>query len=592
MDLRPYQQEASDAIVEQLDEHGSTLVVCPTGGGKTVIFGHVAGRYPGNVLVAAHREELIFQARDTLKKMLPNDDIRIEMGEMRAMRRARPGQKKYWTDTPRVVVASIQSLHEKRIEAFDPKYYDLLIIDEAHHAAKKNKTYRRMLDHFQQNDRLKVLGVTATPDRADEASLGQVFESVAFDYGLRDAINDGWLVPIEQQMVHVEDLDFSQINTRMGDLAAGQLDEIMAQEEMVHKVVTPTLDIVGEKKTLVFTAGVAQAHRMAEVINRHRPNHAVALDGKTDRDERRHQIERFSQGEYQYLIGCGIFLEGFDEPTIEVIVQARPTKSRSLYAQIIGRGTRVLPNLIEGVRGGEFWRLPTVEERKAAIAGSDKPAVLVVDYVGNAGRHKLVYSGDVLAGNEYTDEEVEAAEQIAKEAGKKGEKTSVDEALMEARRQIESQLHAKRQRVIAKARYSVRQVNPFDVFDTRPGREPGWHKGREPSEKQIAMIKKAGVPLTYDQREWWIGDPTKPSQNPQRLTFWTASQTISLIMDRRKKNLCTFKQASLLAKYGEDPNVGFKEASAIIDQIAKSGWKPRPETVERNAQEMASQGAQ
>lgn len=204
MNLRPYQAAASDAIFKEWQDNDSTLVVMPTGGGKTVLFADVIRRvFPRRALVIAHREELIFQARDKIQRVtgLSAD---VEMGEYRA--------EGGLFEQARVVVSTIQTQCSGgdgggRMSKFDPQRFGVLIIDEAHHAT--SPSYRRVIDYYRTNPALKVLGVTATPDRADEEALGQVFQSVAFDYEVLDAIHDGWLVPIEQQMVHVEGLDYS-----------------------------------------------------------------------------------------------------------------------------------------------------------------------------------------------------------------------------------------------------------------------------------------------------------------------------------------------------------------------------------------------
>lgn len=574
IDPRDYQVECVDAIEERLKECRSTLAVLPTGTGKTIMFGTAIAQRPGRALIVAHREELIFQAKDKMQRIMPDEQISIEMGEWSAL-----GSSGGLLGNPKAVCASVQTLHDDRIKKFDPGWFDFLVVDEAHHAARHNKTYTRVIDHFSQNDKLRILGVTATPDRSDEMALGQVFSSVACNYELNQAIDDGWLVKLRQQMVSVEDLDFSNIATYMGDLSAGQLDELMAEEKVCHKVVSPTLDIVDDKKCLVFTAGVAQAHKMAEIFNRWKPGSAVALDGKTEKPERRIELKRFAAGEFQFLIGCGLFLEGFDEPTIEVIVQARPTASRSLAAQIVGRGTRILPNVIEGVENGEFWRLPTADERKAAIANSAKPELTVIDFVGNAGRHKLCYTGDILGGK-YADEVVELAETWCKKAGEQGRSVPIDDALKLAKERIEEQKKLARRKVMAQAKYAVKPINPFDVFDLSTKREPGWHKGRRPSDNQMKALRKMGVPIQGHQGEWWIGDEKKPKREWSKLTFWKASQLIETFRERREKNLCSFKQAALLAKFFEPTDVSFTEASRIIDEIAKNGWQPRSSVVE------------
>ena len=185
-----------------------------------------------------------------------------------------------------------------------------------------------------------------------EKPLGKVFESVAFDYQLPDAIHDGWLVPIEQQFVFVDGLDLSDCRTTAGDLNGGDLARVMEIEETLHRVVAPTMELAGDQKGLVFSASVAAAQRMAEIANRHKPGCAEFICGTTPMEDRREILRRYAQSDFQYLFNCMIATEGFDESTIGVVAIARPTKSRALYAQMVGRGTRPLPGIVDGLETG------------------------------------------------------------------------------------------------------------------------------------------------------------------------------------------------------------------------------------------------
>ena len=274
MILRPYQTDAVSKVHEAWKDHRSALIVLPTGTGKTIVFSHIAGTVRGRVMVIAHREELIAQAAQKIQ-VITGDEADVEMGE-------------FWASEgvfsrSRVVVSSVQTQNagmggDGRMSRFDPSQFDLLIIDEAHHATAP--TYRRLIDHYRQNPNLKVLGVTATPDRADEEALGQVFESVAFDYEIVDAIADGWLVPVRQRAVYVEGLDYSSVRTTAGDLNGADLARILEYEEALHGIAHPTMELVGTRKSLVFAASVAHAERLAEIFNRHRPgsDHASASE--------------------------------------------------------------------------------------------------------------------------------------------------------------------------------------------------------------------------------------------------------------------------------------------------------------------------
>jgi len=543
--LRPYQLAAVDGIFEALRTARSTLLVQPTGTGKTVTFAHVINRMPmGRALVLAHREELIFQAADKIEAVTGSKPD-IEMAEMRA--------DHGMFGKARVVVSSIQTQcagrnGDTRMKRFNPQEFSLLVVDEAHHATAP--THRRVLEHYGQNPDLRILGCTATPDRHDEEALGQVFDSVAFDYELLDAIHDGWLVPIQQRSVVVDGLDYSSIRTTAGDLNGADLARVMEYEETLHAVAAPTLELAAGRKTLVFAASVAHAERLCEIFNRHRPQCARFVTGTTPKDERRGMLADYAAGKFQILVNVGVATEGFDEPGIACVVMARPTKSRALYAQMVGRGTRPLPGIVDGAE--------SAGARLAAIAASPKPACEVIDFVGNSGRHRLITTADILGGN-YSDEVVDRARKMAQEAD--GAAVDMAETLADAERELaEERERARRAAIRAKARYSCQVVDPFDVFHIEPWRERGWDKGRQPSEKMLALLERNGI-------------------DTAGLTFTQAKQLVGEIIRRYEERKCSFKQARLLVRYGYPTDVPFAEASRLIDALAKNNWK-RPEPAE------------
>jgi superfamily II DNA or RNA helicase len=545
LELRPYQKAAVDGVFDAWRTARSTLLVQPTGTGKTVTFAHVINRMPaGRALVLAHREELIFQAADKIEAVTGAKPD-IEMAEMRADH-AMFGKA-------RVVVSSIQTQcagrnGDTRMKRFDPREFALLVVDEAHHATAP--TYRRVLEHYGQNPDLKILGCTATPDRHDEEALGQVFDSVAFDYELLDAIHDGWLVPIQQRSVVVDGLDYSSVRTTAGDLNGADLARVMEYEETLHGIAAPTMDLAAGRKTLVFAASVAHAERLCEIFNRHRTDCARFVTGTTPKDDRRAMLADYAAGKFQMLVNVGVATEGFDEPGIACVVMARPTKSRALYAQMAGRGTRPLPGLVDG--------LPEADARRAAITASAKPACEIVDFVGNSGRHKLITTADILGGN-YSDEVVDRARAAAEKAD--GAAIDMAEALVDAERQLaEERERASRAAIRVKARYTSQVVDPFDVFQMEPWRERGWDKGRQPSEKMLALLERNGI-------------------ETRGLTFTQAKQLVGEIIHRYEERKCSFKQARLLARYGYPTDVPFAEASRLIDALAKNNWK-RPEPAE------------
>lgn len=241
MRLRYYQRDAIAGAREAWKEHQSTLMVIPTAGGKTVTFAHLAKETPGRVMVVSQREELVFQAANKIRE-ISGEDVDIEMADFQADLGSGSWFKGF--DQRKYVSASVQTLNagsgDGRISKFNPNDFGLLICDEAHHGV--SSTHRFVLQHFRSNRNCKILGVTATPDRADKEALGQVFESVAFDYEILDAITDGFLVPVLQQVVNVEGLDLSSVRTTAGDLNGADLAEVMEYEKNLLEMASATLD--------------------------------------------------------------------------------------------------------------------------------------------------------------------------------------------------------------------------------------------------------------------------------------------------------------------------------------------------------------
>lgn len=552
MNLRPYQLQCLDAVDAKLAEHQSTLVVQPTGTGKTVVFAHAIKRRLRSgkrALVIAHREELIHQAAHKIEAVIgekPDIEMSAYRADLHMFRRTR------------VVVASKDSLHKSRLARFKPDDFDLVITDEAHHAVAGS--YKSIYKHFLANPKCKHLGVTATPDRADEAALGEIFESVAFDYEIKDAIDDGWLVDIASAYVPVHGLDFSNVKITAGDLNQGQVAEIVEDEKISHQVVSALVPIAGDKKSIVFATTLKHAEQIATIINRHKEESARFVSGYTPKDERAKVLEDYRLGKFQHLVNVGVFTEGFDEPGIEIVCVARFTKSRALYAQMIGRGTRPLPGVVDGVE--------TAEGRRAAILASAKPKLTVLDFEGNNGRHKLATALDILGGK-INDTVMQAAQEILKKATKAGKPITTNQAIEEAEAEIKRRVEEaeakrkaqrdERKKIVAKADYTITYVNPFDRFDKTINRTRDWNLDRPATEKQVAALRKFGI------------------EEPN-MTFKRATHLMVREIARANAGKCSFKQANLLEKYGYSRDLPRETAGRIITEIKNNGWR-KPVTV-------------
>jgi superfamily II DNA or RNA helicase len=303
MQLRPYQQECIDSIPNS----GSYLIQMATGLGKTVTFANVP--HSGKMLILSHREELV---RQPLKYF--NCSTGIEMSTTKS-------------NGEEVISASVQSL-VRRLDRFSPDEFDIIITDEAHHAAAK--TYRKIFSHFK--SRLH-LGFTATPNRSDSVRLDDIYQDIIFQRDLRWGIENDYLSDIYCKRVNIG-FDLSAVRTQHGDYAPGELDKAM----------DGTADAIAEAyrdhakgATLIFAVSVDQVNQIVDRI----PG-AVAVTGETK--NRSDIIEAFSKREIPCLVNCMVFTEGTDIPLVETVIIARPTQSDSLYAQMVGRGLRRHPD--------------------------------------------------------------------------------------------------------------------------------------------------------------------------------------------------------------------------------------------------------
>jgi superfamily II DNA or RNA helicase len=327
--LRPYQQEALQAILDAR-AHGVTrpLVVLPVGAGKTVVFAHLLRQRAGRALVLAHRDELLQQAVAKLRLVDPTAQIGMVKADDNAV------------DAP-VVVASVQTLSRRpRLAQLRPGFATI-VVDEAHHATAP--TYRRILRHcgaFAAAGPL-TLGVTATPERSDTAQLRDIWQAIVYEQSLLALITAGYLANLRAVQVLLQ-VNFDALHTRQGDFVDAEVDTLLLQADAPQHVVQAYQAHAAGRKALVFTPTVRTAYAMADAF-RAAGLAAEALDGTTPAAARQATLERLRTGATQVLANCALLTEGFDEPSIAAIVMARPTLSKPLYIQMLGRGTRLYP---------------------------------------------------------------------------------------------------------------------------------------------------------------------------------------------------------------------------------------------------------
>ena len=497
--LRDYQRQAVDSTFVEWQTVRSTLINLATGLGKSVCFSEVMRRWDvanqGRILLIAHRKELIYQAVAHAKRAGLTSGIEM------AGRYAKNED---------VVIASVQSLNgsmrckacfgegcdccsdgkTKRFTRFTPRDFGLVTIDEGHHAVAKS--YRNVLTWFGQNPGQKTLLVTATPKRADKKGLNNICDSVAATVTLREGIEGGWLVPIRQKFVTVDGLDISKVGESKGDLAAGQLERAFlgtdeVEERQLHAIVKPTLMEAQGRKTLVFASGKEHAEKLCACFNANGTN-AECVTDDTDDITRQRAVKRYTDGDLQVLVNCMVFCEGFDAPATAVVANCRPTKSESLYLQIIGRATRTLPGVVDGPE--------TPELRKAAIEASDKPYCVILDFVGNSGEHKLISVADVLAGDRVEPIDLKEAVRIATETGEAVDIEALAEKVKQARQeQAERKEQERLRRLMTNTKADHADYTAVDV-DLFAGQkfEASVENGAAISIPQQRFLARLGIP--------------------------------------------------------------------------------------------------
>lgn len=527
--LRYYQDDAVAAVFKSWESHKRVLLNMATGLGKTVIFCEIAKLFQGRVLVLAHRDELISQTIDKLTE-LTGEHIGLE-------------QASAYSGKERIVVGSVQTVCRKdRYERMQKLGgFDLVICDEVHHFIAK--TYKRAIDAF---PNAFLLGVTATPDRGDKRALGQILEHCAYRFDILAGIDAGYLVPLEGVHVSIDAIDLSNVRTVAGDLNRSDLDNAVCKG--VEGIVRATLDNWPDRKAIAFWPKKRSARLACERFNFYRPGIAECLDDDTPRDERRDIIARCRSGDVQILCNVLIATEGFDWPECSLIVDARPTKSRALYTQKIGRGTRVLSNTVDSVRGVEGAR-----QRQQYIADSDKPKCVIADFVGNAGRHDLRSPIDVLSGG-YSEAEVKMAKKLAKDEGKGDPIDQLERARLELLAMAASLAAS---RVV----HSRQRFDPFAVLDI-PQLPQSWRDDVTATPGQLSYLKRY-MKLTDKECE---------AYSKQQ-----ASRLISEAERRRKAGLCSFAQLKQLKKHGIGSlEITKSQAGDCMSYLQNNGWGRGP----------------
>jgi superfamily II DNA or RNA helicase len=512
MELRDYQEGARDAIQKEWEKGiKKTLLVLPTGTGKTIVFSKVIEdrvKKGERVLVLAHRGELLEQAADKLEK---------STGLKCATEKAEQTSIGSWY---RVVVGSVQTLQrDKRLNQFRKDFFDTIIIDEAHHCISDG--YQKVLSYFD----AKVLGVTATPDRGDMRNLGSYFESLAYEYTLPKAIKSGYLSPIKALTIPLE-LDLSTVGQQAGDFKTSDLGS--ALDPYLESIAEEMSRVAKDRKIVVFLPLVKTSQKFTEILN-NKGFKAAEVNGESQ--DRSEILQDFENDRYNVLCNSMLLTEGWDCPSVDCVVVLRPTKVRSLYSQMVGRGTRLHPG---------------------------KTELLLLDFLWHTDRHELCHPAHLIAENE----------EVAKAMTKQIEEAGIPLDLETVEKQAAEDVVAQREEALAKQLAEMKRrkrklVDPLQ-FEMSIQAEDlssyvpsfGWEMG-PPSEKQVNTLEKLGI-------------------LPEQIeNAGKATKLLERLEKRREEGLTTPKQIRFLEQRGFE-HVGtwpFETAKKMIDRIAANGWK-------------------
>lgn len=513
MELRPYQQQAIESIFKEWEDKQKTLLVLPTGCGKTIVFAKVAEecvRLGHRVLILAHRGELLEQAQDKILKAT---------GLGSSLEKAESTSVNEWF---RITVGSVQTLQsEKRLERFDKDHFDTIIIDEAHHCV--SNSYQNILNYFSS---AKVLGVTATPDRADMKNLGSFFDSLAFEYSIAKAIREGYLSKIKALTIPLN-IDLSKVGVQAGDFKAG--DVATALDPYLEQIADEMMKHCQNRKTLVFLPLVATSKKFKDILNE-KGFKAAEVNGNSE--DRKEVIQDFENGKYNVLCNSMLLTEGFDCPAIDCVIVLRATKSRSLYCQMVGRGTRLSPG---------------------------KQEVLLLDFLWHTEKHELCRPAHLICKNE----------DVARAMTKKMEEESEQMFdIMDVEEEAESDVLRQREEKLAEELKAMKSrkrklVDPLQ-FEMSIQAEDlasyvptfAWEMG-PPTPKQLQTLEKYGI----------YPDEVQNNGYAQKL--------LDRLNKRKEENLATPKQIRLLESKGF-VHVGtwsFDAASKLIGRIAMNDWR-------------------
>lgn len=450
--LRPYQKEGVERLAHKLNQSGKTLGILATGTGKTELAAElIRTTSTKGALFISPLKQLVWQTAQRLQER--GIQCGIEQG----------GSKSY----EQVTVACYASLlSRKRWERFI-NTIDLIVVDEVH--LNFSRRALEMLGNLTQGG-VRLLGLTASPERSKGDPLTSFYGDIGFYYPIKQATDDGWLVPSRVWLSVIEEMDLSRLKaTRFGDYNADDLARIMSQETVVQGVASLVEQHHEGEKSVVFCQSIRQTELLIDNLAR-RGIQAVMVHSEMDDAERKMHLSDFESGRVNIIANVGVLTLGWDHPPVKKLFLARPTKSKAAFVQQYGRGTRALPGVVDG--------LMTAEERRAAIASSDKPFFEVFDITDSSRRNDLISSLDVLM----PDLEPELLKRAKKNIERAGGVLDIDKVVEAARAAEAREQEARdrlewerRQKLVANARFGNYERDVFQQAEIEDKKRRGWH---------------------------------------------------------------------------------------------------------------------
>ena len=442
-----------------------------------------------------------------------------------------------------------------------------ILVHNCHHAVAPQ--YRKLIDYYTTNPDLRIVGVTATPDRSDEKAMGQVFNAVACNYDIHFGVMEGWIVKPRTIMPTIRSLDISHVGSYCGDFKQDELAEELSKDKPMYEIAATAIRLCEDKKTIIFCVTVKQAERLTDIINQLKPDSARLVHGGTPEEERDVLYHDYAERRFQFLVNVGVAIEGFDDPGVEMIVDAAMTKSRARYTQKLGRMLRPAENIANALN-----EHADVCARKQLIADSTKPCAVYVDLVGNSGRHKPIFVGDVLGGR-YDDDVIVRARKKAEKAGERDESVDMEELLAKAAKEIEVNKRRqalRRANIKVRVKYTLEETDPFNIYDVRPVDRTGVseYNTRKLNEKQIMFLTRQGV------------------RDADKIPFRDAVRLLGRISADLKAGRASYRQLAALKRCGLPTKVPWTRASASVALDKAYGKTTKEETHERRTEQIES----